>query len=572
MKKAFSALAFSFIGLLSFAQSINLYPDSLHQPFIYGVTSGDPTDSSVMIWTALADDSNNTPQTITWQLAGDSLFSSILKTDSMVTDRSHAYTIKADVSGLMPFTKYYYRFRSGNQYSVTGFTETAPVQTPDSLHFALVSCSSLFSGYFNAYRQIANNPAINAIIHVGDFIYDFIDPQERVRIPQPEPPNPVTLEDWNNRYRLYLLDPDLREARRRHPWIQIWDNHDLKKNSSLGICSKAFLDFTPVRKPSSDSTRIWRKLSYGPMIDIFMVDDYQYAGRDSFADGNKKMVPDDQFNWLLNGLDSSQAVWKILAVSKYFSPWELGTFAGLLPGGGLSNSWQGYPESRDSVLTHIARHPINNPVVVSGDLHMNIESDLALNPFDSTQYNRLTGSGGLGIEINGTSISRGNLDESGIPASGAHNIDSFSFSLNPQQRYLNLFDHGYALLTFNSDSLIARMMLCPILQLTDSQITDTVLFCRAGDNHWLRTLNPAGIREPVAQSSLSVSPNPAHSELYLRSYPEINSDIEIWNALGESVMKASHRKKLDISNLPEGIYFLILKDENNYRAVKFVKQ
>ncbi|MCW3127296.1 MAG: hypothetical protein JWO03_2954 [Bacteroidetes bacterium] len=572
MKKVSGILALCLFCFFASAQNLNLYPDSLHAPFIYGVTSGDPTDTSVMIWTALPVDPADTAHLVSWQLATDSTFSAVLQSGTLLIGGYTSYTGKVDIQGLRPYTKYCYRFRADGAYSVTGFTQTAPDNAPDSLQFALMSCSSLYSGYFNAYRQVARNASINAIIHVGDFIYDFIDPQERIRIPQPEPQQPVTLDDWRDRYRLYLLDPDFREARRMHPWIQIWDNHELH-GGHFGICSKAFFEFSPVRRPSAtDSTQIWRKLSYGQMADIFMTDDWQYADRDTFADGGKKMMLDPQTHWLLDGLDSSHAVWKIIAVSKLFSPWNLGGLN--LPGGGLDDSWDGYPESRDSLLANIARRHINNPVFVSGDLHMNIVSDIALNPFDSTAYDRATGAGGIGVEVNGISISRGNVDESGISPSAGPGLIQASFGLNPQQQYLNLFDNGYALLTLNNDSLISRMQLCPILMLSDTQITDRVLYCRANDNHWLRTATPTAVRGSDTFLPFSVYPNPSTGQWMFTTRSNLTgSQIEVTNAEGQLIYKnnvSRNETKINISG-PAGLYFLRVSAPGGTYITKLVK-
>ncbi len=578
MKNLFNTLALCVICSTSFAQNINLFPDSLHMPFIYGVASGDPTDSSVVLWTAVAYDSTNATQVIHWQLASDSTFSVILKSDSVPANSYSGYAVKADITGLQPYTKYCYRFSLNGQYSVTGFTKTAPGQAADSLTFAQVSCSSLFSGYFNAYRQIANNRAVDAVIHVGDFVYATADPQERIRIPQPEPVKPRSLEEWNHCYRLYLLDPDLREARRMHPWIQIWDNHEIDTDSTLGISTKAFIDFNPVRRPSQDSTRMWRKLSYGSLADVFIVDDFQYAGNDTFASGGEKMLTDEQMYWLQNGLNSSIATWKILGISKLFSQWDLGSFTSLLPGGGFNNSWDGYPESRDSMLYFLSQHQINNPVLLSGDLHMNVVSDIALNPFDSTLYNRQTGMGGLGIEINGVSVTRGNVDESGISSSNAQTFHTFSYELNPQQQYLNMFDHGYNTVTLFADRLIARFYLCPILNITNSIILDTVLYCKAGENHWSREMQ-LSVVDALPAMLVSVSPNPSATGLFFINLPSDNNPllVEVWDNLGKKCFSRQFSQgglqELNHEPLASGIYLVSVSNSTGKRTnLKIVSQ
>jgi alkaline phosphatase D len=410
------------------------------------------------------------------------------------------------------------------------------------------------------------------VIHVGDYIYDFIDAQERVRIPQPEPVEPVTLAEWRDRYRLYLLDPDQREVRRRKPWIQMWDNHDLN-GGHKATCARAYYDFSPVRQ-QADSMRIWRKVSYGPMVDVIVLDDWQYAGRDTFPDGGEKMIPDDQYSWLATQLDSSRAVWKVIAVSKLFNFWELGGFASLVPGG-FNNSWQGYPESRDSVLHLLSSHHVKNPVIVSGDLHMNIVSDLAINPFDSLQYDSATGNGGLGVEVNGISVTRGNFDESGVHQDLGPSLYEASLGMNHQQRYLNFFDNGYAILTFNNDSMIARMQICPILFVTDSQRTDAVLIDRVNDNHWLRQAVPNGISSTAEDLHFSVYPNPsADGQWRIRADASlIGAAIEVSSTDGRIVYSGSIAGANTLIKVKgdSGLYFLKVSDASGSSVRKLVK-
>ena len=368
MTKYFVSLLVFFLASSTNAQNINLYPDSLHAPFVYGVASGDPTTSKIILWTAIKADTSIQTFDIKWQLASDSTFATLADSGVYTIDSTTGFTFKVDVGNLTPNTHYCYRFGYNGTWSVTGFTRTAPDSVQDSLSFVVVSCSSLFSGYFNAYRQMAWRHDLNAVIHLGDFIYDGVDPQERIRIPQPEPANPVTLNDWRNRYALYCLDPDQREARRRHPWIQIWDNHDVRPGGSA-IREQAFLEATPTRMPdSSDISREWREIKYGPLADIIMIDMNTFPNVDSFPSGAPMIMKKEQFQWLENRLDSSTAKWKIIGSGKLFSPWNLGQFSNLLPGSGLNRTWNGYPENRDSLLALIERKHINNTVIVSGDM------------------------------------------------------------------------------------------------------------------------------------------------------------------------------------------------------------
>jgi hypothetical protein len=286
-----------------------------------------------------------------------------------------------------------------------------------------------------------------------------------------------------------------------------------------------------------------------------------FAGDDTFPDGSLRMLPVDQYEWMMQQMDSSTAIWKIMPVSKLFAQWNLGGI--VLPSGSLDHEWEGYPECRDSVLINMMNHHINNSVFGSGDLHFNILSDLALNPFDSTQYSRATGQGSLGVEVNGISISRGNLDEAGYSKNLEAIVNYNTFLQNPQQRYVNFYDNGYAIMTFNKDSMISRMMLCPILALTDSQTTDATLICRTGDNHWLRPDTIAtGIGATSPSHPIAVYPNPSASGQWsLRADPSmIGAPIEVSTDDGQVVYRgavsADIETHIDMSDVPGGVYFL----------------
>ncbi len=41
---------------------------------------------------------------------------------------------------------------------------------------------------------------------------------------------PVTLDDYRNRYALYKSDPDLQAAHAAFPWAVTWDGHEVENN------------------------------------------------------------------------------------------------------------------------------------------------------------------------------------------------------------------------------------------------------------------------------------------------------------------------------------------------------
>lgn len=212
----------------------NKYADSSHFPFKFGVSSGDPTSNSVIIWSHISPDNpDSISLTVRWEISIYTMFNNILLFGVYQTDSSQAFTIKIDVVGLNPVSTYFYRFLdlSGNT-SAWGRTKTLAINNTSNSKLAVMSCSSIFSGFFNAYRRLSEKDDLQLIIHLGDYIYDFVDQDERIRIPSPAPTDPTNREGWIDRHQYYLLDPDLREARRLQTWVAYWDNHDIDDNTN----------------------------------------------------------------------------------------------------------------------------------------------------------------------------------------------------------------------------------------------------------------------------------------------------------------------------------------------------
>src|SRR5690349_21197566 len=130
-------------------------------PFTLGVASGDPTDTSVVIWTRLAPrpldpDGGMTARTaVTWEVADDEKFTSNLKTGRYTAAPELGYSVHVDVNGLEPGREYFYRFKLPDLTSPVGRLRTAPapgaVNAGSRLKLAFASCQQFEEGYFTAF-------------------------------------------------------------------------------------------------------------------------------------------------------------------------------------------------------------------------------------------------------------------------------------------------------------------------------------------------------------------------------------------------------------------------------------
>ena len=137
-----------------------IYGDTAHAPFIYGVASGEPGPNSVILWTQLENSyASKNIETVYWQVSEDSLFKNMFASGQTTTDANNDFTVHVKINNLKPNQIYYYRFSSADKrFSEIGKARCLPPQDVQKVKLAVISCSSIWSGYFNAYRSLANNP------------------------------------------------------------------------------------------------------------------------------------------------------------------------------------------------------------------------------------------------------------------------------------------------------------------------------------------------------------------------------------------------------------------------------
>ncbi len=277
-------------------------------PFYHGVASGDPLKDAVIIWTRVTA---NTPEvSVTWKVATDSAMNSIVKQGVVQTNENKDYTVKVDVTNLNPNTTYYYQFEAFNLKSEIGKTRTSPTVNVDNVRFGVVSCSNYQNGYFEAYDKLADRTDIDAIIHLGDYIYEYesggygySDEVGRGHLPKNET---ITLSDYRVRYSYYRLDPMLRKLHQQHPFILIWDDHEFSNDANKfgaenhdpategswevrkNNAYKAYFEWMPVRANSIEEYRLYRDFSYGGLVDLLMLDT-RIEGRGENAGTSNKM-------------------------------------------------------------------------------------------------------------------------------------------------------------------------------------------------------------------------------------------------------------------------------------------
>jgi len=472
-----------------------------HDVFQHGVASGDPRPRSVVIWTRVTPTRGATPGSgkgpavkVRWEVAKDRRFKKIVKSGRFRTAAGRDHTVKIDVTGLRPETEYYYRFKLRGQKSTTGRTRTAPrtKATPDNLRLGVVSCANLQAGWFSAYRHLAARDDLHAVLHLGDYLYEYAPGEYgmgqanvdvRPHVPAREM---VSLADYRQRHAQYKTDPDLQALHARYAFIVTWDDHevtndqwndgaenhdetegDYKKRRARA--HRAYDEWMPLRMDGTadlrDGTRLYRRLRFGHLAEISMLDLRTYRDEQAAAPGvdptvndpDRSITGEKQMEWLKDSITRGNHApqWKIIGNPVMISPvtfadlpndlvGAVNDVTNLIPQDGAPynvDQWDGYTADRREVLTHIRDHSVDDVLFVTGDIHSGWACEL---PLDSSTYPAIGDS--YGVEFVCSSVTSNNLkDITGAPQLTPV-VEGAILANNRHIKYLDFDSHGYSVL------------------------------------------------------------------------------------------------------------------------------
>lgn len=579
--------------------------DPALKPFYHGVASGDPLANGIIIWTRITPDVDE-PIVVTWKMATDPQMTNIIQTGTKIASVEHDYTVKIDVANLQPATTYYYNFSTNDgSTSLTGRTRTARTTTTptDHLRFAVASCAHYAQGYFNAYGRIADRTDLEAVIFLGDYIYEYGNTEGFVGSVRPmEPDYEITsLADYRTRHSLYKLDPNLIRLHQQHPFICVWDDHEVANNAwengaqnhdpategdyadrkSAG--EQTYFEWMPIRDPQPGQPyKVERTIHYGNLMDLIMIDTRMEGREEQIPltdpqtnDPNRTILGAEQYQWFANELANSTAQWKVIGNQVVFTP--INTI-NLLEN---NDMWDGYPAERQKIKNVIDSLQIKDIVVLTGDIHIGIAADVTLVP--NNGYDPATGATAFAVEYVTASITSSN-DEAltGLPFT-FDQLQDVALGLNPQAKYLNLIDHGYFVFDVNANRAQADWYVIDTkLAPSNIESVDTSLYTLTQVSHLLGGVaaapslpnppdpapNYTAINQPNKPLSnialLGVYPNPINEigQIHYALAKPMQVSIALYDQSGKLVQQLSNQKqnsgvydiKFDARVLPTGTY------------------
>lgn len=464
--------------------------------FLHGVASGDPLPDGVLLWTrvtpspdAVPGSGKGGPVTVTWQVAEDEGFGKVVAHGTAKAEAAADHTVKADVRGLAADTAYWFRFSAGDVHSPAARTRTAPAEDADAgnLRFGVVSCASYEAGYFASYRHLADRADLNAVLHLGDYIYEYGHEEyplqgDALRTVEPAHET-LTLADYRVRHAHHKLDRDLQAMHASHPLIAMWDDHEIANDTWSGgagnhtpgeegewadrkrAAHQAYFEWMPVRPSTAGTT--YRRIRFGSLADLHLLDLRSFRDEQaSIGDGDVIDDPDrtitgrKQLDWLKSGLSSSTARWRMVGTSVMIAPIAfgsvpahlLGPLAELLgiPKEGLAvnlDQWDGYTDDRRELLTHLRDQRIDNTVFLTGDIHMAFANDV---PVKAATY---PDDAAVATEFVVTSVTSDNLDDilHAAPDTVSTVAEAAVKAANRHVRWLDMDSHGYGVLDLDAE-------------------------------------------------------------------------------------------------------------------------
>ncbi|WP_424933777.1 alkaline phosphatase D family protein [Amaricoccus macauensis] len=319
--------------------------------FTHGVQSGDVRANSGMIWTR-----TDRPARVMMEISTTESFSDPIRLPAINALPESDLAVKQLVPGLAPDQQIFYRMVAADLSDINATSEpivgqfrTAPTERR-SIRFAW-SGDTAGQGWgidetgMKTYQTMAGHD-LDFFIHSGDTIYADGPMEDEVEIAQGGTWQNVvmidekrkvaeTLDEFRGQWKYNMMDEHVRAMNALVPTFYQWDDHEVVNNWSpakvlderyteksvellAARAGRAFHEMTPISYTPTEPGRVYRKVNYGPMLDIFFLDLRTYRGPNSLGmqeelTDEARVLGKEQVDWLKRELAASNATWKVIA-------------------------------------------------------------------------------------------------------------------------------------------------------------------------------------------------------------------------------------------------------------------
>jgi alkaline phosphatase D len=381
--------------------------------FTHGVQSGDVDTTSGMIWTR-----TDRPSRVMMEVSTTESFATPLRLPPMNALPDGDFAVKRLLEGLPSDQDIFYRFTAHDLGDINAVSEpvvgrfrTAPTSTRN-VRFAW-SGDTAGQGWgiddagMYTYRTMAAHQP-DFFIHSGDTIYadgPMVDKVEKdgqllwtnaVLIDEKRKVA-ETLDEYRGQWKYNLMDVHVQAMNAAVPTFFQWDDHEVVNNWSdskdltaddryteksvhvlTARAGRAFHEMTPIRYTPAEPGRVYRKIAYGPLLDVFFLDMRSYRGpngdsMETDLTDASRILGATQMAWIKRELANSTATWKVIAADMPIGLIVWDNFAEKRGAEAISNGDGGPAMGREleiaDLLRYIKTAGITNTVWLTADVH-----------------------------------------------------------------------------------------------------------------------------------------------------------------------------------------------------------
>ena len=381
--------------------------------FTHGVQSGDVDTTSGMIWTRA-----DRPAKVFFEVSTRESLAGATRLAPLFADPENDFTVKRLLTDLASDQDIFYRMTLADLDDVNAVSEpivgrfrTAPA-SKRNIRFAW-SGDTVGQGWgidekgMVTYATMArHNP--DFFLHSGDTIYadgplkDEVDLKDGTRwvnkiVIDEKRKVAETLAEYRGQWKYNLMDEHCRALNAVCPTFFQWDDHEVVNNWSASKdlsgderysvksvallnarAARAFHEMTPIGFTPSEPGRVYRKIAYGPLLDVFFLDLRSYRGPNgpSMEDTltpQSRILGEEQVRWLKRELANSKATWKVIAADMPLGLIVWDDYAERKDAEAVANGDNGPARGREleiaDLLRFIKTAGIDNTVWLTADVH-----------------------------------------------------------------------------------------------------------------------------------------------------------------------------------------------------------